>query len=65
MSDPFRLNGRRLAGLVCVAALGLATAGGVSACGEKRGGVDVQGSGTTSTTSTAPTGTTPETSTAP
>ncbi len=61
MIDPFRGNGRRLAGLVCVAALGLATAGGVSACGEKRGGVDVQGG----TTSTSPGGTTPEATTTP
>jgi hypothetical protein len=47
--------GKRVVGLVCAAALGLGTAAGVSACGEERGGVEVQGGGTTAaTTSTTP-----------
>lgn len=45
---------KRLAGLACGVALGLASGIGISACGEDRGGVEVQG-GTTSTSSTIPT----------
>ena len=48
-----RASSKRAVGLACTAVLGLATAFGISACGEDRGGVDVQGS-TTATTSTTP-----------
>ena len=56
------VSSKRAAGLICAAALGLGSAIGVSACGEDRGGVEVQG-GTTATGSTSPS-TTP-TTTAP
>lgn len=50
---------KRAAGLACAVALGLASGVGVAACGEDRGGVEVQGGGTTAgattpTTTTAP-----------
>ena len=48
------MSSMRLAGLACGVALGLASGIGVSACGEDRGGVEVEG-GTTSTSSTVPT----------
>lgn len=45
-----------MAGLACTAVLGLASGIGIAACGEDRGGVEVQGGGTTATS--APTTTT-------
>ena len=56
------MSSKRAAGLICAAALGLGSAIGVSACGDDRGGVEVQG-GTTATGATSPS-TTP-TTTAP
>ena len=51
------MSSKRLAGLACTAVLGLASGIGIAACGEDRGGVEVQGGGTTAT-SGAPTTTT-------
>ncbi|MDP9384949.1 MAG: hypothetical protein M3P50_06910 [Actinomycetota bacterium] len=54
------MSGKRMAGLACSAILGVASGIGIAACGEDRGGVEVEGGGTTAT-STTPTipGTTP------
>ncbi len=50
------MSGKRLAGLACSAVLGMVSGIGIVACGEDRGGVEVQGGGTTGTgtTPTAP-----------
>ena len=48
---------RRVATLLCIAGLGLASGIGVAACGEDRGGVEVEGGGTTGTAGSAPTST--------
>ncbi len=51
-----------MAGVACSAILGVASGIGIAACGEDRGGVEVQGGSTTAGTTptgTIPTGTTP------
>lgn len=48
-----------MAGLACSAILGVASGIGVAACGEDRGGVEVQGGGTTATSTTPTTTTSP------
>ena len=48
----------RIAVLIATAALGTGSAAAIAACGEDRGGVEVQG-GTTGATTTTPTTTTP------
>ena len=45
---------RRVATLLCIAGLGVASGMGIAACGEQRGGVEVEGSGTTGTVGTTP-----------
>lgn len=54
---------KQLTTLLSAGALGVATSLAIAACGEDRGGVEVQGGGTTgtagSTTPTTPTTTTP------
>ena len=51
----------RIITLVCAGALGAGSSLAITACGEDRGGVEVQGGGTTgATTPTTPTTTTPQ-----
>lgn len=51
----------QLTTLLCAGALGLGTSFALAACGEDRGGVEVQGGGTTGTTGTTTPSTTPTT----
>jgi len=53
------VNLKRAAGLACAAALGLSSAIGIAACGEERGGVEVQGGTTATSPATTPATTTP------
>ena len=56
------MNGKQLTTLICAGTLGLGSSLAIAACGEDRGGVEVQGGGTTGTAG-ATTPTTPTTAT--
>jgi hypothetical protein len=54
------MSAKQLTTLLCASVLGLGSSLAIAACGEDRGGVDVQGGGTAgATTPTTPTTTAP------